>query len=84
MMTKQTNGRICWPPIGRTDGETDQLVYLVEAEWAWQWPGWAWVASSLNNEYGNKRTPQACRAKYVWIMRKVNELAEIEKKLGVK
>ena len=62
----------CWPPVGQLDCETDQLVYLVEAGWAWQWPGWKWVAATLNSEYGNNRTPQACRAKYDRIMREAN------------
>lgn len=67
-----TSRRICWPPLGTIDGETDQLVYYVEAGWCWQWPGWAWVAANLNEDYGNNRTPQACRAKYDRIMREVN------------
>ena len=63
----------CWPSLNEIDGETQQLVYLVEAGWAWQWPGWEWVAATLNGEYGNDRTPQACRSKYVRIMREANE-----------
>ena len=71
-----TSRRTCWPPLCETDGETDQLVYLVEEGWAWQWPGWGWVAATLNNEYGNNRTPQACRAKYDRIMREANASGE--------
>jgi len=47
-------------------------VYYVEAGWCWQWPGWPWVAANLNEDYGNNRTPQACRAKYDRIMREAN------------
>ena len=46
------------------DSELDDLCKLVEDGWAWQWPGWKWVAKSLNHWHGNHRTPAACRAKY--------------------
>ena len=77
-----TSRRICWPPLGTIDGETDQLVYYVEAGWCWQWPGWEWVAASLNDEYGNNRTPQACRAKYGRIMRESNDSLHRTKMAG--
>jgi len=63
----------CWPPIDEIDGETEYLVYLVEAGWCWSYPGWEWVANSLNKHHGNNRTPQACRAKYNRIRRKANK-----------
>lgn len=58
-----------WPPLSEIDGETEQLVYLVDEGWVYEWPGWKWVASWLNQEYGNNRTPQACRSKYGRIMK---------------
>jgi len=56
-----------WPPLDEIDGETKQRVYLVEADWAWAWPGWKHVADKLNAEYGNNRTAKSCRAKYARI-----------------
>ena len=53
-----------WPPVTKIDGETEALKQLVENGWAWQWPGWKWVADSLNKEFENARTPVACRLKY--------------------
>jgi len=48
---RSLDGLVLWPPLDEIDGETQQLVYLVEAAWSWQWPGWEWVATSLN-KYG--------------------------------
>ena len=63
-VSRTLNLLVSWPPVDEIDGETKQLVYLVEAAWSWAWPGWQWVADHLNSEYGNNRTAQACRAKY--------------------
>ena len=68
-----TSARSCWPPRDEIDGETEHLVYLADDGWCWEWPGWKWVATTLNGEYGNNRTPEACRAKYNRIMRKANK-----------
>ena len=54
-----------WSPKNEIDGEAEQLVYLVDNGWAWQWPGWQWVADRLNAEYHNNRTAATCRRKYV-------------------
>jgi len=54
-----------WPPKNEVDGETEQLIYLVEDAWAWQWPGWRWIADRLNTEYHNNRTAIAVRKKYI-------------------
>ena len=32
--------RTSWPSLDEIDGETEQLVYLVEFEWYWACPGW--------------------------------------------
>lgn len=45
------------------DGELEQLDQLVNNGWAWQFPGWQWVADRINEEFGNNRTAQACRMK---------------------
>lgn len=58
-----------WPSVSDYDGETHQLVHLVEAAWQFQWPGWPWVSKMLNREYGNHRSPRACRAKYERILK---------------
>jgi hypothetical protein len=64
MTAQNIDGRVSWPPYDEIDGETQQLMYLVEEDWYWAWPGWQHIADRLNAEYGNKRTPQSCRAKY--------------------
>ncbi len=56
--------RKLWPPLDEIDGETEHLVTLIEKGWDWTWPGWKWVAESLNKEYNNNRTAKACRKKY--------------------
>ena len=53
-----------WPDREDYDGETAQLVRTVEDGWDWAFPGWQWIADSINAEYGNNRTAAACRAKY--------------------
>ena len=53
-----------WCPLDEVDGETEDLVFFVEAAWCWWWPGWEWVAEHINDLHGNNRTAQACRAKY--------------------
>ena len=53
-----------WPKISEIDGETEQLIYLAEDGWSYQWPGWDWISYVLNDEYKNSRTPTACRSKY--------------------
>jgi hypothetical protein len=53
-----------WCSINEVDGETERLLYLVENEWSWEWPGWNWVAESLNSEFGNDRSANSCRNKY--------------------
>ena len=63
-VSNSLDGLVLWPKLEEVDGETQQLVYLVEVAWAWQWPSWTWVADRLNSEYKNSRTAQACRAKY--------------------
>jgi hypothetical protein len=57
-------GAACWPPLEEIDGETEQLVALVETGWDWKWPGWKSIAADLNQEYGKNRTAQQCRRKY--------------------
>lgn len=52
-----------WDKVNE-DGECDQLLTLVEVGWDWQWPGWSWVAKSLNRDFGNNRSASACRNKY--------------------
>jgi len=54
------------------DGELEQLDELVSNGWCWQWPGWKWVANRLNEEFGNGRTPSACRNRYIKIYSKSN------------
>jgi len=44
--------------------EIDQLKYLVDHGWNFQWPGWRWVARRLNQEYGNNRSSRVCQRKY--------------------
>ena len=44
--------------------EAKQLIYLLEDGWSWQFPGYKWCSERLNNEFGNNRTPNACRVKY--------------------
>ena len=61
---RRVHGLVSWPPRREIDGETHQLVYLVEADWSWSWPGWQHIADKLNAEYGNNRSAQSCRAKY--------------------
>lgn len=56
--------KTAWPDRNETDGETEQLIWLVECGWSWEWPGWAWVAENLNDDYGNSRTARACSKKY--------------------
>ena len=53
-----------WPEVDEIDGETEQLWWIVEHGWDWEWPGWKWVANRLNEEYGNKRSAAACRTKF--------------------
>lgn len=53
-----------WCDVNEVDGETEQLVALVINGWCWNWPGWKWVAGRLNSEYGNNRSPSACRSKF--------------------
>ena len=53
---------------GEIDSETYELVELVENGWAWQWPGWAWVAKILNHWHKQDRSPNACRLKYNTIL----------------
>ncbi|GAG76942.1 unnamed protein product, partial [marine sediment metagenome] len=53
-----------WDDINEIDGETSNLVNLVLNGWDWQWPGWGWVAATLNKDHGNDRSPGACRKKY--------------------
>ena len=53
-----------WPALGEFEGETHELQYLVDQGWCWNWPGWEWVAKSLNAIYGNGRSAAACRQKY--------------------
>jgi len=58
---------------GEIDSETYELVELVENGWAWQWPGWAWVAKMLNHWHKQDRSPNACRLKYNTILSQNNE-----------
>jgi len=44
--------------------ETYDLLALVDSGWAWEWPGWAWVADKLNDEHGNNRSAAACKGRY--------------------
>ena len=53
-----------WPPLEEADGETEAMADLVENGWSWQWPGWAWIAQSLNAKYGNGRSARECSKKY--------------------
>lgn len=53
-----------WPDRADVDGETAQLLWLVNDGWQWNWPGWAWVAKALNDDYGKNRSASACRLKY--------------------
>ncbi len=55
-----------WPDKEGTDGETEALMDLVINGWSWEWPGWRWVANQINSEYGNNRTPAACRNKFLY------------------
>lgn len=63
-----------WSDPDTLEGEVERLVYFVEDDWCWAWPGWKWVADRLNSEFGNGRTPQACRAKYARILSANSEL----------
>ena len=68
-----------WLDISCVDGETEQLVQLVENGWSWQWPGWEWVADTLNSEFSNSRTASACRNKYNRIRRdEAHKMADAE------
>lgn len=53
--------------------ETQELVWLVEDAWEFSWPGWSFVATRLNMDYGNNRTPRACMRKY-WRLSKSGAL----------
>jgi hypothetical protein len=53
-----------WPKLDEVDGETEQLYWIVEHGWDWEWPGWKWVANRLNDEYKNNRSAGACRMKF--------------------
>lgn len=44
--------------------ETQHLVHIVEDDWEFIWPGWESISRKLNRDYGNQRTPEACRTKY--------------------
>ena len=59
------NGIVRWNG-SRNDqvSEVWELCNLVEDGWAWQWPGWEWVAKTLNRWHKNNRTASSCRAKY--------------------
>lgn len=46
-----------------SEPELEQLEYHAEENWAWQFPGWKWVAERVNSEFGNSRTAAACRAR---------------------
>jgi hypothetical protein len=62
-----------WCPLNEVDGETSELLHLVENGWSWEWPGWYWVAVSLNNEYGNDRSANSCRNKYKRLIKEMKE-----------
>lgn len=61
------------------DSEVHYLVHLVEEGWAWQWPGWKWVARSLNYWHKKDRSAEACRKKYgrVYAARSLPQNAEL-------
>ncbi len=44
--------------------EIGALVYFAEEAWAYQWPGWAWVAKRINDEFPNNRSARSCSEKY--------------------
>jgi hypothetical protein len=56
--------RMKFAPVKFGDGETEQLVALVEEGWEWIWPGWEEIAESLNKKYSNDRTAVECQEKY--------------------
>lgn len=63
------------------DSEVYELVHLVEEGWAWQWPGWQWVADRLNHWHKNDRTASACRQKYNRVLsaRTLSQNVEVER-----
>jgi len=68
-----------WPDKNEIDGETMELINIVENGWDWNWPGWEWVASALNREYCNNRSASSCRNKYERIMIESQKQAEKRK-----
>lgn len=44
--------------------ELEHLIYLAEQDWAWEFPGWAWVKAKLNNEFRNNRSKRACSQRF--------------------
>ena len=52
-------------PIVWVVEELEELDEIVSNDWCWQFPGWKWVADTLQGRCGNKRTPSACRYQYI-------------------
>jgi len=46
-----------------SDEEVETLDEALNNAWAWQFPGWQWVAGYVNRAHGNKRSAGACRRK---------------------
>jgi len=72
--------RMLWGNPEDIDSEYYKLVGLVLHGWDWNWPGWAWVANSLNREYGNNRSIKACMQKFYKYEKRRNNRAEQEGK----
>jgi len=59
---------------------SEELDEIVSNDWCWQWPGWNWVANTLNARMGTKYSASACRTKYIRMCahwRKNNCLGEV-------
>jgi len=45
--------------------ELEELDEIVSNDWCWAWPGWKWVANTLNGRCGHRRTASQCRYQYI-------------------
>jgi hypothetical protein len=48
------------------DESIEELMDIVDNGWCWQWPGWQWVANTLQARTRTKvgHNPDSCRHKY--------------------